>query len=133
MSSYSVNSHSGDKEWQVINQARDYQFIGDAADHAGGPNPVEYLCGAVNTCLSISAQMLAKAHHLDVKNFHLETSGETKKLAHGKSIVAAIEIKVFFDSSMPAADQEKFLKRVLEISTVYQTVKLAVPITVTRA
>lgn len=31
------------------------------------PNPVEYLAGAVNSCISISAGMIANVHHLDVK------------------------------------------------------------------
>ena len=51
MSEYLVKSKPEDKEWQIKNQARDHVFICDDAgdDHNAGPNPVEYLCGSVNS------------------------------------------------------------------------------------
>ena len=129
MTEYIVKSHVGDKEWQVFNQVGDLEFISD--ENQTAPNPVEYLTGAVNSCISISAAMIIKVHRLDVKNFGLENQAITEKLGHGKSIVSTMEIKVSFDSeSMDEKQRQDFLDHVLHVSTVYQSVKDALNIKV---
>lgn len=129
MTEYIVKSHVGDKEWQVFNQVGDLEFISD--ENQTAPNPVEYLTGAVNSCISISAAMIIKVHRLDVKNFRLENQAITEKLGHGKSIVSTMEIKVSFDSeSMDDKQRQDFLNHVLHVSTVYQSVKDALNIKV---
>ncbi len=130
MSNYLVKTKLGEQEWQLINQVRTHQFICDDREYDAGPNPVEYLCGSVNSCIAMSAGMVAKSHHLDVSDFHLENRAETKDLGHGKSVVSNMKIKVFFTSSMAKENKEKFLAHVLHVSTVYQTVKQAVDIKV---
>lgn len=123
MSKYEVNTHLGKQEWQIVNHARDHEFICDTVDNNAGPNPVEYLCGSVNSCIAMSAGMIIKVHKLDVTNFKLQTTAVTKDLGHGKSDVAAMKIRVSFDSSMNGEEKEKFLDHVLHVSTVYQTVQ----------
>lgn len=130
MSQYLMKTKLGQQEWQLINQVRDHTFICDDQGHDAGPNPVEYLCASVNSCIAMSAGMVAKAHHLNIQDFRLENRAETKKLGHGKSIVAQMKITVFFTSDMNQEDKENFLAHVLHVSTVYQTVKNALPITV---
>ncbi|MCI1911216.1 MAG: OsmC family protein [Lactobacillus amylovorus] len=130
MSEYLVKSKLEGTEWQIANQAREHEFICDDNDkeHAKGPNPVEYLCGSVNSCIVMSAGMVAKSHGLDVKNFRVENNAKTESLGHGKSVVTEMNIKVFFDSEMSKDEKEKFLAHTLHVSTVYQTVKEAVKI-----
>lgn len=130
MSEYLVKSKLEDTEWQIANQAREHEFICDDNDkgHDKGPNPVEYLCGSVNSCIVMSAGMVAKSHGLDVKNFRVENNAKTENLGHGKSVVTEMNIKVFFDSEMSKDEKEKFLAHTLHVSTVYQTVKEAIKI-----
>lgn len=130
MSEYLVKSHLGEQEWQIFNKARNHEFVCDTVENNAGPNPVEYLAASVNSCIVMSAGMVAKSHQLDVKNFRVESAAETKNLGHGKSVVSEMHIKVYFDSGMSSSEREKFLDHVLHVSTVYQTVKQAVDITV---
>ena len=71
------------------------------------PNPVEYLAGAVNSCISISAGMIANVHHLDVKNFKVTNQAITTKLGHGKSVVSEMLITVSFESSMSQEEKTR--------------------------
>lgn len=130
MSEYLVKSKLEDTEWQIANQACEHEFICDDNDkeYDKGPNPVEYLCGSVNSCIVMSAGMIAKSHGLDVKNFRVENNAKTENLGHGKSVVTEMNIKVFFDSEMSKDEKEKFLAHTLHVSTVYQTVKEAIKI-----
>ena len=102
MSEYLVKSKLEDTEWQIANEVRDHVFICDdnSKEHDKGPNPVEYLCGSINSCIVMSAGMVAKSHGLDVKNFRVENNAKTENLGHGKSVVTEMNIKVFFDSEM---------------------------------
>lgn len=130
MSEYLVKSKLEGTEWQIANQAREHEFICDDNDkeHDKGPNPVEYLCGSVNSCIVMSAGMVAKSHGLDVKSFRVENNAKTENLGHGKSVVTEMNIKVFFDSEMSKDEKEKFLAHTLHVSIVYQTVKEAIKI-----
>lgn len=123
MSIYHVTTTLGKQEWQINNQARDHHFVSDDLNGDKGPNPVEYLMGAVNSCITMSAGMVAKAHNLDVKNFKLTNEAWTEALDHGKSHVSRMKIRISFVSSMKAEEKEKFLDHVLRVSTVYQTVQ----------
>lgn len=130
MSDYLVKSKLGKNEWQIQSQVRNHELICDTADadHNAGPNPVKYLCTSINSCIVMSAGMIAKAHNLDVTNFRVENHAQTEKLGHGKSVVTEMTIEVFFDSSMSKEEKEKFLAHVLHVSTVYQTLKEAIKI-----
>lgn len=136
MSEYVVTSRLGDREWQIDSQARQHAFSADNIHDDGsdvGPNPVEYLLGAVNSCIVMSAGMVAKSRQLDVRNFQLTTHAQTRELGHGRSDVASIQIAINMDTSMSPTDQDKFIQKVLSVSTVYQTLIKAVPIKVEMA
>lgn len=131
MADYQLTADLTDQEWRIENKAREYSFICD--DETTAPNPVEYFAGAIDSCITMSAGMVAKSHGLDVRNFHLDTKGQTKDLGHGLSKVVKMKIKVSFDSQISPADQQEFVDHVLHVSTVYQTVKDALPIEVALA
>ena len=130
MSDYLVKSQLENKEWQISNHVRDHNFICDANDkkYDAGPNPVEYLCGSVNSCIVMSAGMITKAHQLDVKNFNVKNYAKTEKMGYGKSVVTEMRIEVSFDSEMSKEEKEEFLAHVLHVSTIYQTIKEAIKI-----
>lgn len=133
MSEYEVKTNLQAEEWQLKNQARGHVFFSDDVQDDGtdaGPNPVEYLTGAVNSCISMSAGMVIKGKKYDVQNFHLITTATTKDLGHAKSVVDRMIINVFFDSPMSPEEQQKFVDFVLHVSTVYQTVAQSVEMTV---
>ena len=124
MTKYTVKSELTDTPWQIENRTKKHKFMADesASGKNVAPNPVEYLAGAVNSCISISAGMIANVHHLDVKNFKVTTQAITTKLGHGKSVVSEMLISVSFDSSM----SQDFLSHTLHVSTVYQTVSQSI-------
>lgn len=127
MSEYHVESSYSGQEWTIDNQIRSHQMkIGEFDSGQDVPNPVETLTAAVNSCLSISAAMIIKVHQMDIKNFEVKTTAQTRKLEHGQSDVAAMLINISFDSQMTPAEKEKFIAHVTRVSTVYQTVAKAV-------
>ena len=127
MSEYVVNSEYSGEPWGIENGTQSYTFMADE-DKGKGPNPVEYLAGAVNSCISISAAMLAQHRKLDVHNFKIKNTAHTRKLGLGKSDVDTMKLEISFDTNMNEAEKAKFIKRTLEVSTVYQTVSKAVDI-----
>lgn len=128
MSKYLVESEFNGIPWQVVNKTDQYEFIADEERYEtkdAGPNPVQYLIGALNSCITISASMIIKVKNLDVKNFHLKTKVETEKYR-----VSKIKVKVFFDSKMNQAQKQDFLNHVLHVSVVYQTLSQGMKIDV---
>ncbi len=130
MTKYTVKSELTGTPWQIENRTKKHKFIVDesASGKNVAPNPVEYLAGAVNSCISISAGMIANIHHLDVKNFNVTNQAITTKLGHGKSVVSEMLITVSFDSSMSKEEKQDFLAHTLHVSTVYQTVSQSIKI-----
>ena len=133
MSEYEVKTDLQAEEWQLKNQARGHVFFSDDIKADGtdaGPNPVEYLTGAVNSCITMSAGMVVKSKQYDVHHFYLTTQATTKDLGHGKSVVDQMTINFHFESSMSPEEQQKFVDFVLHVSTVYQTVARSVKMTI---
>ncbi len=130
MTKYTVKSELTGTPWQIENRTKKHKFIVDesASGKNVAPNPVEYLAGAVNSCISISAGMIANVHHLDVKNFKVTNQAITTKSGHGKSVVSEMLITVSFDSSMSKEEKQDFLAHTLHVSTVYQTVSQSIKI-----
>lgn len=130
MTKYTVKSELTGTPWQIENRTKKHKFIVDesASGKNVAPNPVEYLAGAVNSCISISAGMIANVHHLDVENFKVTNQAITTKLGHGKSVVSEMLITVSFDSSMSKEEKQDFLAHTLHVSTVYQTVSQSIKI-----
>lgn len=129
MSEYKVKTDLQAEEWQLKNQARGHVFFADDLREDGtdaGPNPVEYLTGAVNSCIAMSAGMVIKSKQSDVHNFKVLTKAITKDLGHAKSVVAQMQINISFDSRMSPEERQKFVDFVLHVSTVYQTVAQSV-------
>lgn len=129
MSDYQVKTDLQKEEWQLKNQARGHVFFADDIkdDHTdAGPNPVEYLTGAVNSCITMSAGMIIKSRKYDIHNFKLDTTATTKDLGHGKSIVTKMVINAHFDTSMTPQEQQDFMDFTLHVSTVYQTLAQSV-------
>ena len=125
MEKYIVNSDLEDGTVQVYTKVGIHKLISDERMAEGGedagPNPVEYLATAVNSCIAISAGSLAKANTEALENFHIENHVETKPIVHTKrSVVSKMVIKVSFDG-IPKDRKQEFLAHALHVSTVYNT------------
>lgn len=125
MEKYIVNSELQDGTIQVDSKVRSHKLISDEIMAEGGedagPNPVEYLGTAVNSCIAISAGDIAKANTQTLQNFHVENHVETKKLPHSStSVVSKMVIRVSFDG-IPEDKKQEFLSHTLHVSTVYKT------------
>ncbi|WP_295728154.1 OsmC family protein [uncultured Limosilactobacillus sp.] len=133
MSEYCVTTDLQSEEWQLKNQARGHVFFADQCKENGtdaGPNPVEYLTGAVNSCIAMSAGMIIKSKKYPVSHFKVTTQAVTNKLVHGQSVVDRMTIDINFTSSMTPEEKQKFVDFILHVSTVYQTVSHCVKMTV---
>jgi uncharacterized OsmC-like protein len=126
MSVYQVTTKIQQPEWQVANLAKDGQFVCDTEKSA--PGPVDYFAGAVNSCIAISARMVAKSKQVELKECQLETEAMTSNLGHGLSKITGLTIHWHLKTDLADAEQAKFIDHVLHVSTVYQTVKAMLPI-----
>lgn len=129
MSEYEVTTDVQKEEWQLKNQARHHIFFADEPQEDGtdaGPNPVEYLTGAVNSCIAMSAGMIIKSRKMAVNHFRVTTQATTKDLGHAQSIVSQMVINISFNSSLTDQEKQDFVDFILHVSTVYQTVSKSV-------
>ncbi len=59
---------------------RGFEFVVDEPDSLGGtdvgPNPVEYLLGALAGCLNVTAHVVAREMDLDVSNLEISIEGD---------------------------------------------------------
>lgn len=59
---------------------RGFEFVVDEPDHLGGtddgPNPVEYLLGALAGCLNVTAHVVAREMDLDVRALEIGIEGD---------------------------------------------------------
>lgn len=132
MSEYIVDTKL-EQPWKIENQAKSFSFLSDESKKAGGqglgPNPVQYLIGALNSCITISAGMINNLHKLGVTNFQVRSKAITEKVGHLSSVTKIIT-EVSFDSSMDERNREDFLNHTLHVSTVYQTLRKGIDIEV---
>lgn len=132
MSEYIVDTKLHDP-WKVENKADDFTFIADESKNSGGqdlgPNPVQYLTGALNSCITISAGMINNVHNMGVTNFQVHSQATTEKVGH-KSSVTKIVAEVSFDSNMDEKEREDFLSHTLHVSTIYQTLSKSIDVEV---
>ena len=132
MSEYTVSTKL-EQPWKIKNKTGKFSFLADEPKSAGGqglgPNPVQYLIGAVNSCITISAGMINQVHDLGVTNFQVQSKAITEKVGH-KSSVTKIIAKVSFNSEMDEKERENFLSHTLHVSTIYQTLRKGINIEV---
>lgn len=125
MSKYVINSEMRQSDYQVMNHAGEHQFIADepviAKGTGAGPNPVQYLIAALNSCLAISAKAVANNRHIDMRNLKVSSTGETANLGKGRSAVTHIDTTVSFDCDLSAEDKQKLFDRIVDVCTVHES------------
>lgn len=126
MSTYQITTKMRKPAWQVVNQAQTGQFVCDTENSA--PGPVDYFTGAVNACILISARMVAKTRGIELPTCSLATTAVTSDLGHGLSKITGLEVNWHLQTNLTADEQAKFVAHVLHVSTVYQTIKDALPV-----
>ncbi|MBQ8670843.1 MAG: OsmC family protein [Oscillospiraceae bacterium] len=111
---YKVSSVSENDTLTRVN-ARGLEFVIDEPVNAGGtnlgPNPVEYLLGALAGCMSITARLVAKQMGIAVNHLSIDLEGDldTAKFmgrsAQGRSGYS--EIRLTVNADLEATPQQK--------------------------
>ncbi|WP_283583288.1 OsmC family protein [Limosilactobacillus difficilis] len=124
MSEYRVTSNLRPAGYQVMIKAGQHQYLADEPTPAGtdaGPNPVQYLIGALNGCLTISAKALAKKHGINLRDVRITSHGTVDKLGGGRTAVTAIDTTVDFDCDLNDQEKQDLLDNTLRVCTVHES------------
>lgn len=124
MSEYKVTSNMRPAGYQVMIKAGQHQYIADEPTSAGtdaGPNPVQYLIGALNGCLTISAKALAKKHNIDLQDVKVTSTGVVDNLGGGRTAVTSIDTTVDFIGNLSVDQKQDLLENTLRVCTVHES------------
>jgi putative redox protein len=132
MGKYIVHSTLRPAGTQVMNQTGGHSYLADepliAKGTDAGPNPVQYLLGAVGSCMSITARELENADkNLTIKRFKVDVTGETATYSDESSKVTHMTIKITAETNLSPADHKSFLNEVVRQCTVHESLKGAIP------
>lgn len=125
MAGYDIKSELRPIGYQVRTTTNGHQITADEPLPAGtdaGPNPVEYLITALNSCLLISAGSVARNRKYDVKNLKVESKARVTGHPDGSSEVAEINTTLSFDG-LSDDDRQAFFKRTVEVCTVHKSLE----------
>lgn len=125
MAGYDVKSELRKIGYQVRTTTNGHQVLADEPAPAGtdaGPNPVEYLITALNSCLLISASSVAKHRGYDVKNLKVESKSKVTGHPDGSSEVAEIDTTFSFDG-LSDDDRKAFFDRTVQVCTVHKSLE----------
>lgn len=119
-----------------MNQTGGHSYLADEPLAGKGtdaaPNPVQYLLGAVGSCMSVTARHLELSEdNLTVKKFKVDVSGETTTFSDGSSKVTHIAIKISAETNLAPADHQFFLNEVVRKCTVHESLVGAIPMDIT--
>lgn len=136
MGKYIVHSTLRPIGTQVMNQTGGHSYLADEPLAGKGtdaaPNPVQYLLGAVGSCMSVTARHLELSEdNLTVKKFKVDVSGETTTFSDGSSKVTHMSIKISAETNLAPADHQFFLNEVVRKCTVHESLVGAIPMDIT--
>ncbi|MDN2452390.1 OsmC family protein [Lactobacillus sp. UCMA15818] len=133
MGKYVVNSSIRNIGYQVGTQAGVHRYIIDEPITAhgtdAGPNPVQYLIGAVNGCLTITAQSVARKYRIKLAKFDVRSVGNVVKHPDGTSEVDEIIVNITFKADIEGKAKDDFLEETLAKCTVHKTLEAGVKFT----
>lgn len=132
MGKYIVHSTLRPAGTQVMNQTGGHTYLADEPLVAKGtdaaPNPVQYLLGAVGSCMSVTARDIENSRdNLKVKKFKVDVTGETATFSDGTSKVTHMNIKITAETNLTPADHQAFLNEVVKKCTVHESLVGAIP------
>ncbi|WP_054700310.1 OsmC family protein [Secundilactobacillus odoratitofui] len=135
MGKYIVHSTLRPAGTQVMNRTGSHSYIADepivARGTDAGPNPVQYLLGAVGSCMSVTARDIENDEaNLTIKKFQVDVSGETTHYQDGSSKVTNIDIKITAETNLSPADHQFFLNEVVRKCTVHESLIGSIPMTI---
>ncbi len=128
MAKYTIHSTYRGIGAQTMNFDGVHQFISDEPVSSrgtdAGPNPVQYLLGAVGGCLGATAawaERKNKQAHID--KFEVTVTGETVVLPDHSSKVNNIQIKIDCQTNLNKEEQDKFVEEIIHNCTVHTTLE----------
>lgn len=132
MGKYIVHSTLRPAGTQVMNRTGGHTYLADEPLSAKGtdaaPNPVQYLMGAVGSCMSVTARDIENSEdNLTVKKFQVDVSGETTTFHDGSSKVTHMDIKISAETNLSPTDHQFFLNEVVRKCTVHESLVGSIP------
>lgn len=120
---------------QAMTKVGAHQFISDTpvTNHGtdAGPSPMQYLLGSLGSCICISAKALANSmEQVSVKLFSVDVEGNVERYPDKSSKVTHIHVKITCKTNLIPRKQAEFVHEVIHISTIYNTLKQAIPMDV---
>lgn len=121
------------KGMRVECKSRGHEFLLDEPTGLGGTdtgmNPVEAVLCALGACKCIVARCFAKAHGIDLQDFHIELEGDLDPdgfMGKNKNVkigFSEVRTKICIKSSSPKEDIEKFVEFIDRTCPVEDTLK----------
>lgn len=118
---FSVQAHSENPTKTVV-QARDFQFFIDEPENLAGtnagPNPVEYILGALTGCLNVVCHMIAKEMGFTLRGLSIAAEGDLDpakfmgQTSDGRAGYTEIRVTVTPDADADQATLAKWLQAV---------------------
>ncbi|WP_268913736.1 OsmC family protein [Lentilactobacillus sp. SPB1-3] len=135
MGQYIVHSTLRPLGTQVMNQTGGHSYLSDepavAQGTDAGPNPVQYLLGAVGSCMSVTARNIENEEdNLTIKKFKVDVYGETTQYPDGSSKVTDMKIKLTAETNLSAEDHQFFMNEVVRKCTVHASLVGSIPMTI---
>lgn len=123
---YEVRSILKQVGYQVRSQTGEYTVLADEPVRAGGtaaaPNPVQYLLVALNSCLAITAESIAKNHpEIKLEKFEIVTTGKVKRFADKTSKIAAINVHFNLHTVLAPKEEKAFINSVIKYCTIHSS------------
>ncbi|AQW20598.1 osmotically inducible protein OsmC [Lentilactobacillus curieae] len=132
MGKYVVHSTLRPLGTQVMNQTGGHSYLSDepavAQGTDAGPNPVQYLLGAVGGCMSVTARQIENEEpDLKIKKFKVDVYGETTRYPDGSSKVTHMDIKLTGETNLSPEDHNFFMNEVVRKCTVHASLEGSIP------
>ena len=139
---FSINA-SSETACRTIVNTPNFSFIIDEPPSLGGtdkgPNPVEYVIGALAGCLNVVAHMIAKEMGIHMRGIKIDIEGDLNPgkfsgaSAEGRAGYHSIRVTLHPDCDADQATLAKWLKTVEERCPVSDNLANATPVKITIA
>ncbi|KRM51995.1 OsmC family protein [Ligilactobacillus araffinosus] len=137
MRSMKVVSTKNDDGYEVTNDTGEFVFKCDEPEKLGGsnkyPRPIDYLLGALGSCLNITARSLAKRKGIKISTLTITIIGniESRKIDNQrvKKQITSIQIKFEMKSDLPRIREEHFFQECVTTCPVHALIENQTKIT----
>ncbi len=126
MTDYHIHTTLRSIGYQAFNYDGTHQWLADepvtAKGTDAGPNPIQYLLGALGSCLSLTAKDVINNKNLDVTHFELDIAGKTDYLPGSRAkALKSVKVTVKLATSISDAAIDRLLHTMDKYCTVHNS------------